>query len=101
MEKFLTQIRLSPRVSIVQNGLKLYLEQIVGENPNKTELAERCDVPYHIVVDIFRGKSQRPDPHILENLAAGLERPYDELALAAYGRLVPRKDLITDPAVPA
>ena len=74
----------------MKDGLKFYLLQIVGENPNKMEIARRCDIPYHIVVDIFRGKTQRPDPDILERLALGLATSYDDLALAAYGRPVHR-----------
>jgi hypothetical protein len=81
------------------NGLKVYLEQILGENPNKMDVARRCDLPYHVIVDIFRGKVQRPDPNILEKLSAGLDAPYDDLALAAYGRLIRRSDpLAASPA---
>ncbi len=77
----------------MKDGLKLYLEQLLGQNPNKTALAKQCDLPYHTVVDIFTGKSQRPHPDILEKLAAGLDCPYDELALAAYGRPAIRRPL--------
>lgn len=88
LENNLTQPARPRRVKVVKkDGLRLYLVQLVGENPNKSELARTTGVPYHILVDIFRGKTQRPDPHILESLALGLNRPYDELALAAYGKV--------------
>ena len=78
------------KLKVMKDGLKFYISQIVGEEPNKRDIARRCDIPYHIIVDIFRGKTQRPDPAILEKLAQGLDVPYDDLALAAYGRPVHR-----------
>ena len=89
LENSLTPASPIGRLRVVKkDGLKLYLVQIVGKNPNKTELARATGVPYHVLVDMFRGKTQRPDPHILEGLALGLSRPYDELALAAYGKVI-------------
>lgn len=88
MENSLTPALSIGKVKVVKkDGLKLYLIQILGENPNKTDLARATGVPYHVLVDIFRGKTQRPDPAILEGLALGLHRPYDELALAAYNKV--------------
>lgn len=71
-----------------KNGLKRYLSLRLGDDPNKTELARMTGVPYYVLVDIFRGKTQRPDPTVLESLALGLSYPYDELALAAYGKVI-------------
>lgn len=94
MENSLTPALPAVRVRVVEkDGLKLYLEQLVGKEPNKMELSRATGVPYHIIVDIFRGKTQRPDPSVLQGFALGLERPYNELALAAYGKVT-----ICDPA---
>lgn len=68
-----------------KDGLKRYLTLRLGDDPNKTELSHMTGVPYYILVDIFRGKTQRPDPSVLDRLAVGLHLSYTELANAAYG----------------
>lgn len=88
LENSLTPKAHARRIERVENnGLRRYLSLHLGENPNKTELAHTTGLPYYVVVDIFRGKTQRPDPSVLESLALGLSVPYDELALAAYGKV--------------
>lgn len=88
LENSLTASRRSAKVIHMQkDGLKTYLLAHLGDDPSKTHLARVTGLPYYILVDIFRGKTQRPDPSVLERLSLGLHLDYDELALAAYGNV--------------
>lgn len=45
----------------------------------------QCDLPTGTMSSIIYGKTRRPSAEVLQAISRGLDIPYRELALAAYG----------------
>lgn len=70
---------------LIMDALPALLSQAMGNRPIR-EVARTCGLDNHTLLsDILYGKSRRPKPETLQALAAGLNIPYERLALAAYG----------------
>lgn len=80
--------RIRGSLHLVSEALPIRIQQRMSElglSFNRTDAV--CDLPKGTTSSVVYGKSRRPSPKTLQNLARGLQIPYRELALAAYGIL--------------
>jgi transcriptional regulator with XRE-family HTH domain len=84
LEKILTNVKRRSTVRLMEDALAVLVSQALGGRSIR-EAAAVCGLADHRLADVLYNRSKRPHPEVLQAIAAGLNVPYEKLALAAYG----------------